>query len=161
MYAEVKDGVLLTWPYNWDNLVKNNPNTSFPADIDFRDMYAATEAAAAGSSLVRVTEQAQPTYDPSTQKLVRNDQPTLSGTDWVLGWTVQTMTADEQAAAKTQKATAVRSDRNNRLAQSDWTQLTDAPEINKLAWATYRQALRDIPSQAGFPWDIQWPTQPE
>jgi hypothetical protein len=31
----------------------------------------------------------------------------------------------------------------------------------KVAWATYRQALRDVPSQAGFPWEVQWPTQPE
>lgn len=57
-------------------------------------------------------------------------------------------------------ADAMRSYRNALLAQSDWTQLPDAP-VDRAAWAAYRQALRDVPSQAGFPWDIQWPTQPE
>lgn len=58
---------------------------------------------------------------------------------------------------------SVRAERNERLKQSDWTQLDDTPLDNaaKLAWATYRQALRDVPGQSGFPLDIQWPTQPE
>ena len=29
------------------------------------------------------------------------------------------------------------------------------------AWRTYRQALRDVPEQAGFPASITWPTEPE
>jgi hypothetical protein len=58
------------------------------------------------------------------------------------------------------KKSSVRSERNQKLSDSDWTQLADSPE-NKAAWATYRQALRDIPTQAGFPWEVQWPTQPE
>jgi len=45
------------------------------------------------------------------------------------------------------------------LAQSDWTQVADAP-VDATVWATYRQALRDITDQAGFPNDINWPTQP-
>lgn len=44
--------------------------------------------------------------------------------------------------------------RNNRLAASDWTQMPDAPlsDIKKQEWATYRQALRDIPQK--FPVDV-------
>ena len=72
--------------------------------------------------------------------------------------------AEQEAAYKAQKdadqAKLVRDDRNKRLTETDWTQVADAP-VDKAAWATYRQALRDIPSQAGFPWDIQWPTQPK
>lgn len=52
-----------------------------------------------------------------------------------------------------------RHDRNVRLAASDWTQLSDAP-VNKVLWATYRQALRDVPQQAGFPTSIEWPVAP-
>jgi hypothetical protein len=52
-----------------------------------------------------------------------------------------------------------RVERNAKLAASDWTQVADAP-VDKAAWATYRQALRDISDQAGFPWTIEWPTQP-
>jgi len=50
--------------------------------------------------------------------------------------------------------------RNKLLSASDWTQVADAP-VNKAAWATYRQELRDISAQAGFPATVVWPTQPE
>lgn len=50
--------------------------------------------------------------------------------------------------------------RRELLVASDWTQVADAP-VDQAAWATYRQALRDIPEQAGFPQDIQWPPEPQ
>jgi hypothetical protein len=56
-------------------------------------------------------------------------------------------------------AQEVRSKRNKMLADCDWTQLPDAP-VDKEAWATYRQALRDITEQDGFPEDVEWPTRP-
>jgi hypothetical protein len=72
--------------------------------------------------------------------------------------------AEQEAAYKAQKdaeqAKAVRTDRNQRLKDTDWTQVADAP-VDKAAWAAYRQALRDITAQAGFPWNVTWPTQPE
>ena len=64
-----------------------------------------------------------------------------------------------KAAKDTEQAKSVRSSRNERLKESDWTQITDAT-ADKAAWATYRQALRDISSQAGFPWNITWPDTP-
>jgi len=71
--------------------------------------------------------------------------------------------AEQEAAYKAQKdadqAKAVREDRNKRLSESDWTQVLDAP-VDQTAWAAYRQALRDVTAQAGFPWDIEWPTKP-
>lgn len=53
----------------------------------------------------------------------------------------------------------IRAKRNKLLAESDWTQVADAP-VDKAAWATYRQALRDITEQGGFPNTVTWPTQP-
>lgn len=53
----------------------------------------------------------------------------------------------------------IRTLRNNLLDASDWTQINDST-ADKAAWATYRQALRDIPAQAGFPFTIEWPTSP-
>ena len=57
----------------------------------------------------------------------------------------------------------VRSERNELLAASDWTQMPDSPlsDADKAAWATYRTALRDVPSQSGFPGNIVWPTPPD
>lgn len=55
----------------------------------------------------------------------------------------------------------IRSKRNNLLVDSDWTQLSDVPEQTRLKWQSYRQALRDITLQDGFPENIIWPTKPE
>jgi hypothetical protein len=63
------------------------------------------------------------------------------------------------AGANDRKAVEVRAERSAKLAATDWTQITDAT-ADKTAWATYRQALRDITAQVGFPWTINWPTQP-
>jgi len=57
-------------------------------------------------------------------------------------------------------ARKIRANRDALLSQSDWTQVPDAP-VDQQAWAEYRQALRDVPQQAGFPTDITWPTKPE
>ncbi|MGA0927422.1 MAG: phage tail assembly chaperone, partial [Burkholderiaceae bacterium] len=57
-------------------------------------------------------------------------------------------------------AQEARQTRDRLLAASDWTQVADAP-VDAAAWATYRQALRDVPQQAGFPETIVWPEQPQ
>ena len=57
-------------------------------------------------------------------------------------------------------ADKVRIERNTLLAQTDWTQAGDVPQATKDAWSTYRQALRDIPQQAGFPVNVTFPTKP-
>jgi hypothetical protein len=69
--------------------------------------------------------------------------------------------AQEQQAEVDAQAHRVRVDRTLRLQASDWTQGKDIPDEVSAAWATYRQALRDVPSQAGFPWAVEWPAQPE
>lgn len=53
--------------------------------------------------------------------------------------------------------------RNLLLQQSDWTQLPNNPltETKQQAWAVYRQQLRDIPQQPGYPSNVVWPQQPE
>lgn len=55
----------------------------------------------------------------------------------------------------------VRAQRNQLLAATDWTQAADVPQAVKDKWAPYRQALRDVPQQAGFPMNVTWPTKPE
>ena len=64
------------------------------------------------------------------------------------------------AATKEALSASVRIERNAKLAASDWTQISDST-ADKAAWATYRQALRDISAQEGFPATVAWPTQPE
>ena len=59
-----------------------------------------------------------------------------------------------------QLAYLIRSERNRLLSESDWTQLVDVPKSIKDTWAVYRQALRDVPQQAGFPDVVDWPSIP-
>ena len=53
--------------------------------------------------------------------------------------------------------------RNDLLFSSDWTHTADAPLTGneQSRWRVYRQALRDLPNQEGFPDAIEWPTEPE
>lgn len=93
--------------------------------------------------------------------------------DWATDWPVATEGAEIggtydgssflPAPLPAVTAEAARRQRQIELNNSDWTQVPDSPlsADSKAAWATYRQALRDITSQAGFPQDIIWPTPPE
>jgi len=71
--------------------------------------------------------------------------------------------AEQETAYKAMKdaeqAANVRRSRTEKLKDCDWTQIADST-ADKTAWATYRQALRDITGQAGFPWTITWPNDP-
>ena len=88
-------------------------------------------------------------------------------TKYVLGpiftATEESSAAEQEAAYRAVKdaeqAKSVRITRTQKLADSDWTQIADST-ADKAAWATYRQALRDITAQAGFPWTMTWPNDP-
>ena len=86
---------------------------------------------------------------PVGQKAVIDAMPTQNDAgQWVLGWTLQALSADEARAL-----------RDDLLVACDWTQVADAP-VDQSAWVAYRQSLRDVPEQAGFPDDVAWPTAP-
>ena len=78
--------------------------------------------------------------------------------------TTPAQTAAEQetaykASKDAEQAKSVRTSRDTKLAETDWIVIKNL-ELNANipgAWEVYRQALRDIPAQAGFPWTITWP----
>lgn len=70
-----------------------------------------------------------------------------------------------KAELNNQVLKSIRATRRNKLAESDWTQFADSPltDKKKAEWATYRQALRDLPQEypnAISNDDIIWPTKP-
>ena len=96
--------------------------------------------------------------------------------NWVQAWTVVDMFSDYtdedgvtttkaeqeseyQARLDAEAADGVRTSRDAKLAETDWMALTDVTMSTEMA--AYRQALRDIPSQEGFPNEVTWPTEPE
>ena len=139
------------------------PNTSLPNPL--------TEAAINGLGGDIVFEGPQASGGDRYQYSMRSGVEQLGGkwyTKYILGPvftdTPEATAAEQEATYKASKdadqAAAVRTDRNARLADCDWTQVADAP-VDKAAWATYRQELRDITSQPGFPWEITWPAAPQ
>jgi hypothetical protein len=85
-------------------------------------------------------------YDTEAGQVTVREMDDIEYSTWLL----------EQDA---QQASSVRAERNTLLAACDWTQVADAP-VDKAAWASYRQALRDVPSQPGFPYNVIWPEVP-
>ena len=78
---------------------------------------------------------------------------------WYTKYSVAEMDAEAIATKDAEQAKAVREQRTQKLKDCDWTQIADST-ADKTAWATYRQQLRDITAQAGFPWTITWPDLP-
>ena len=78
---------------------------------------------------------------------------------WFTKYSVSDLDADGIALKDEEQAKSVRATRNSLIAECDWTQVEDSP-VDKAAWATYRQELRDLTLQAGFPFDVTYPTKP-
>jgi hypothetical protein len=108
--------------------------------------------------VVELHEVDAPKVDPMTQSAVRDGGELVDG-QWHYKWRVDDLSPEQIAAYKAQSAATVRSERNMLLTASDWTQLADSP-VYKTAWAIYRQELRDISTQDGFPTAVVWPQKP-
>jgi hypothetical protein len=78
----------------------------------------------------------------------------------------ETTAAEQETAYKAQKDTeqakSVRDSRDTLLAECDWVAIKAFETGSSVSaqWTAYRQALRDITTQAGFPWTVEWPVQP-
>jgi len=96
-------------------------------------------------------------HDRATQRLVACDP--YYEAPWVYTVRVEDKTPEDLQQETDAKASEIRAQRNALLAACDWTQLADAP-VDSALWAAYRQTLRDVPSQAGFPWQVDWPVAP-
>jgi hypothetical protein len=144
-------GDTVVYPYTQQQLRSDHPDTSFPVSVSTQG--------APEFGVFLVVQAETPAYDPSSQRIETAPAPVLIGDVWTLTKTVEQQTPEQIAANAANKAAQVRSERNKKLTATDWTQLADST-ADKAAWATHRQALRDITAQAGFPWTIDWPTQP-
>ena len=125
------------------------PNTGFPVQLteqiinDF------------GGDVVFEGPQAQPTR---YQVAFRDGVEQIDG-KWYTKYSVAEMDQETKDALDAKQAALIRSERTQKLAESDWTQVADAP-VNKETWAVYRQSLRDVTTQTGFPWEVIWPAKP-
>jgi len=100
-----------------------------------------------------------PQAQPTRYQVAYRDGVQEIGGQWFTKYSVADMDDEAKATTDAAQAASVRQQRDDKLSKCDWTQVADAP-VDKAAWATYRQALRDLPKEAGFPWTIIWPTEP-
>lgn len=140
MYVKVTNGT--PTPYTIGQLRRDNPRTSFPKAI--------SDSTLAEYNVYRVQMTAAPEVDSKTHRLVDSIE-NVDGA-WTAVWSTQQLPED-------QASNNVRAYRNRLLEDTDFYALTDVTMTQ--AMATYRQALRDVPAQAGFPHSVTWPTQPE
>lgn len=134
----------------WVTLPIDYPHVSFPVPVSASDLPP-------GVVIVKNTN--PPVAGPLEVVELVADPEMVDGT-WQTVYTTRNMTSEEAERTTTEKTQSVIADRNYMLSQSDWTQLPDA-QVDKAAWGAYRQALRDVTSQPGFPWVVTWPVKPQ
>lgn len=138
------------WPYTLNLLRRDESSISFPDVLtpEILNEYQIFE--------VLIDSKPEIAYD---QDAVLSD-PVLENDQWVQHWTVQPAAAADAQSRFDQQCVLVRDERNRKLAECDWTQLGDVPSEVSVAWQGYRQQLRDLTDQSGFPFNIEWPPTP-
>jgi hypothetical protein len=149
MHVLVRNGAVESYPYTIGNLRRDNGNVSFPK--------RPSDETLAQFGMLPVTKVARPEYDHT--KNITEGTPVLIDGEWTQVWNETDATAEEIAERTANEESNVRAQRNQLLADTDWAGLSDTTMSS--AMATYRQALRDVTDQAGFPWTVNWPTKPE
>lgn len=175
MYVKLKHGQPDQFPYGFEQFRKDNPNTSFPDNIPVEMLrrYA----------VFPVEVLPKPEFDPLSETLVRDELPhrevirlktetdatdpltgevdnsqvgqPIYGNRWLIGYAVQQLPLDKAARN-------VRDKRDGLLADTDWIVAVSYERGEPVSerMAIYRQSLRDIPEQEGFPYEVEWPTKP-
>lgn len=145
MFVKLTNGV--PEKYTIGQLRRDNPQTSFPKDIplDLLSEY----------SVFPYTQGDRPVYDYLTQDCVEGIFEQDSGGNWVLPWVI-----DNKPLSDAERN--VRNRRDNLLQETDWVVIkhTEKGTNIPMEWEVYRQALRDITAQEGFPYSLAWPTKP-
>jgi hypothetical protein len=161
LLVKTSNGQVEQFPYTLGDLRRDNPKTSFPKKIG--------DAILASYGIVHVMPDAHPECDRMVQRVVQDVEPhrevrtkqpddehpadvfvgdTYETGRWVIGYVVQNKSQEDAEST-------VRNHRDELLQSTDWQALSD----NTMSEATtaYRKALRAVPDQDGFPFDVVWP----
>jgi hypothetical protein len=143
MYLKLTNGT--PEKYSIGQLRRDNPNTSFPK--------SPSDALLADWGVYPYTVQDQPAVDYMTQTLTQTALTEVNGA-WTQGWEVSKLPVEDAGRN-------IRAQRDYLLQDSDWivSRSYERGEPVPADWATYRQALRDVTLQEGFPYSVIWPTK--
>lgn len=145
MFVKVTNGQVTKFPYTIADLRQENPQTSFPKEIPFDTL--------AEYGIYLVQQSLLPNIDNKTHR--HEQKIEYINNTWMQVWQIIELPV-EQASIN------VRSHRDRLLAETDWLGMKAYENNQNISaeWATYRQALRDIPAQTGFPYSVEWPSKP-
>lgn len=132
-------------PYSMGQLRRNNKTVSFPKVVD--------SATLENYGVFSVVDAALPTYNAISKSITRAETAVEVDGQWTYNWIVTNKSAEALAAIN-------RTERDERLAKTDYMALSDVTLSNSMA--TYRQSLRDITSHSNWP-NLNggdWPTEP-
>jgi hypothetical protein len=176
MHVKLTNGQPDQFPYSVGQFRRDNPNTSFPKIIP--------DTMLRRHGVYPVEELEKPAYDPLVQSLTRDEMPhkevirlktqedatdpftgevdqsqvgePIYGNRWLIGYTVE----DKPLTVAKDN---IRKERDTLLSETDWVIVmhTEKGTNIPLDWEMYRQGLRDITEQVGFPYTVEWPTKPE
>ena len=161
MFVKATNGEIVQSPYSIGMLRRDNPNTSFPRDVP--------AAVLAEYGVYEVKTPPAPDHDPETHFVEYAPVPTFVGGAWVYAPSVRPLSVEQIAERTASRASAIRIQRDSLLKDCDWV-VVKAVDQNAqdsfgiqipVVWLTYRQALRDITAQPGFPDTLTWPAKPE
>ena len=132
--------------YTLGQLRRDNPQTSFPKLIP--------DELLASYDVYPYTRPKPDQYDSLAWRLIDDEFVNVNGA-WMLPYKLEAL-PQEQAEAN------IRNRRDSLLKKTDWVVImhTEKGTNIPMEWELYRQALRDITAQAGFPYEVTWPTKP-
>lgn len=150
-YLKLNEDGSIDYPYSIETLKEENPNTSFTEVISVQLL---------NSYLIYKVNELS--YSNDYTKNYNELTPVLINNGYYQEWEVIEATQEEIEERVNSQWDQIRFIRNQYLAETDWTQLSDSPLIGetKENWIQYRQSLRDITDQED-PFNIIWPTKPE
>lgn len=152
MYLYIENNSVLEFGLSAADIRARFPDTSFPGDAESFDLCVSRRG------FLRYQPAPQPVAD-HTHNVVEIPPELIDG-QWTQQWTLEPATAQQIAERTDAKVAAVKAERNRLLIDSDWTQLPDAP-ADRATWGEYRESLRAVKYQPGFPWAVQWPVRPD
>lgn len=134
--------------YSIGRLRRDNPNTSFPKNVP--------DSILADYGVYEVFTADRPDFDTATQVLTLNTEATQIEGKWIYEWVISNKTPEEYQKYLDGLSESVRAERDKLLADTDWWANSDVVMPDEIK--NYRQFLREVPQQEGFPTNVEWPT---
>ena len=154
MFVKLNNNEIEKYPYTLEMFREENKNNSLPRFLN--DLFLAS------NNVYPVVEDTKPEYDKINKKLEKIEPPIFKDEKWTIEWNIVAKSQEEIDYEYNQLATTVRQQRDVLLSSCDWVTAkafeTSTPIPTE--WVLYRQSLRDISSQASFPYNVSWPDKP-